>query len=346
MSEHRSGEPTEPPSQKKLRDARSKGDVAKSREVVSAAVFLVVAGAFAATWPQLVGQLRALVQRSLAAAPRADLSPTAALDLGLSVMTTVLTPLLVAAVVAALIASFAQVGSLFSLSAIKPQLNRLDPFKNIKNILGKRALFELFKSALKVVGLGYLAATVLLDHAPAILATLGKPPERALEVIAAALASLSLRVGGLAVVLAGLDLLYQRRAYFKRQRMTKEEVKREHKEAEGDPQHKAERQRVHREIVEHQSFEAVRHADCVIVNPTHVAVAIKYDEGEMDAPRVVARGQRLAAARIKQIARQYGVPVIRNVPLARALVDLEVDDEIPAELYEAVAEVLRFVYSL
>jgi len=346
MAQNRSGEPTEPPSQKKLRDARQKGDVAKSREIVSAAVFMVVVGAFAATWPQLVAQLRGLIQRSLAAAPRGTLSATAALDMGLSVMTSALTPLLIAAVVAALVASFAQVGSLCSLAAVKPQLSRLDPFKNIKNIFGKRALFELFKSAVKVLGLGYLAATVLFDHAPAILATLGKSPEGALEVIASALWALSLRVGGLAVILAGVDLLYQRHAYFKRQRMTKEEVKREHKEAEGDPQHKAERQRVHREIIEHQSFEAVRGADCVIVNPTHVAVAIKYDEEQMDAPRVVARGQRLAAARINQIARQHGVPVIRNVPLARALVELEVDDEIPAELYEAVAEVLRFVYSL
>ena len=128
--------------------------------------------------------------------------------------------------------------------------------------------------------------------------------------------------------------------------MTKLEVQREQKEQEGDPQRKAERQRIHREILEHQMLENVARADCVIINPDHIAVAIRYDQREMEAPRVLARGHRLMAEKIKQIARQQGIPIIRNVPLARALVELELDEEIPGELYEAVAEVLRFVYRI
>jgi len=126
--------------------------------------------------------------------------------------------------------------------------------------------------------------------------------------------------------------------------MTREEVKREHKEQEGDPKHKAERQRLHRDLLRHQMIEAVRTADAVIVNPDHIAVAIRYDEEKMSSPKIVATGRRLVAQQIKEVARRYGVPIYRDVPLARSLAELELDDEIPEELYEAVAAVLRFVY--
>ena len=127
--------------------------------------------------------------------------------------------------------------------------------------------------------------------------------------------------------------------------MTREEVKREHKESEGDPRHKQERQRLHRDLLRHQMVEAVRTADCVIVNPDHIAVALKFDEAAMGAPQVVAKGERLVAQQIKEVARHHGVPIYRDVPLARALNELELGDEIPEALYEAVAEVLRFVYA-
>jgi FlhB-like protein len=126
--------------------------------------------------------------------------------------------------------------------------------------------------------------------------------------------------------------------------MTREEVKREYKEQEGDPQHKAERRRLHQDMLRHQMVEAVRTADAVIINPTHIAVAIRYDEDTMKAPKVVATGQRLVAQQIKEVARQFGVPIYRDVPLARSLAELDLDDEIPEQLYEAVAAVLRFVY--
>jgi flagellar biosynthetic protein FlhB len=165
-------------------------------------------------------------------------------------------------------------------------------------------------------------------------------------VVADAVFAVAVRALLLMAVLAAADLLHQRHTHRKKLMMTKVEVRREQKEAEGDPQRKSERQRIHREILDHQMLENVAQADCVIINPDHIAVALRYAEQEMPAPRVVARGQRLVAEKIKQIAKQRGIPIIRNVPLARALVDLELDEEVPAELYEAVAEVLRFVYRL
>jgi flagellar biosynthetic protein FlhB len=343
MADRPGGEPTEPPSEKKLRDAREKGDVAKSRELVSAAVFLLSAGAVAAAWPTMLAQLRAYLQGTFIHAPAAAMDVGASLRLGLKVLALVSAPVLAAAFAGALLSSYAQVGSLFTLKPLSPQLGRLDPIKNAKNVLGKRALFELVKSILKVFGIGGVAFYTLWQHAPQIVRLTGHAPELALAATAACLGTMALRVGLLALVLAVADLLYQRHTHHKKLRMTKEEVKRESKESEGDPQHKAERQRLHQEIVAHQRLESVATADCVIVNPTEIAVALRYDAETMDAPQVVASGRRLQAHKIRQIARRHGVPIVRNVPLARALVQLELEEEIPAELYEGVAEVLRFV---
>lgn len=347
MAEHRpGGEPTEPPSEKKLREARRRGDVPRSKELTSALVFLAVAAAVAFGWTELVATLRAFTCAVFRTAAAATASPGAVLEAGASTMVSASLPVLGAAFAAAVLGGLTQVRPLFTLKPLSPSPGRLNPLKNVKNILGKQALFELFKSLVKVVGLGYVAFTAVWDHLPAILATLGKAPEQALLAVAGALGAVAIRVAMLMAVLAAADLLYQRHAYRKRQRMTKVELQREQKETEGDPQRKAERQRVHREIIEHAMLESVARADCVIINPDHVAVALRYDRESMDAPRIVARGRRLMAAKIRHIARQHGVPVVRNVPLARALVELELDDEIPEELYEAVAEVLRFVYQL
>jgi flagellar biosynthesis protein FlhB len=141
-----------------------------------------------------------------------------------------------------------------------------------------------------------------------------------------------------------LDYLWQWHQYRKRMKMSREEVKREYKESEGDPQHKAERHRLHKQILEQRMVDAVRKADFVVVNPDHIAVAVRYDKEAQQAPLVVAKGERLLAERIKEAAREAGVPIFRDVNLARALRDVEEGDEIPEALYEAVAEILRVVY--
>jgi flagellar biosynthetic protein FlhB len=151
-------------------------------------------------------------------------------------------------------------------------------------------------------------------------------------------------IGFVAIAIA--DFFYQRWQYKKELRMTKYEVKREYKQEEGDPQHKAARKRLHQEIAMHDMVQAVKDADVVIVNPTHIAAAIKYNPDEMTAPQLVAKGQRLIAEQIVEIAKQYKVPIMRNLPLAQSLMELEIGEEIPEELYEAVAEVLNFVYRL
>jgi flagellar biosynthetic protein FlhB len=143
-----------------------------------------------------------------------------------------------------------------------------------------------------------------------------------------------------------LDRFWQMHVFAKEQRMSKHDVKQEYKQTEGDPHIKGQRKQLAEELLMHGSIEDVKNADVVVVNPDHIAVALRYDDDEESAPTVMAKGQRVMAEKIKEVARQFGVPIMRNVPLAHALHDLEVGEEIPEELYEAVAEVLNFVYTL
>jgi flagellar biosynthesis protein FlhB len=159
-------------------------------------------------------------------------------------------------------------------------------------------------------------------------------------------AQLAERVALVALALGVADYMLVRRRHMGRLRMTRDEVKREHKESEGDPSHRAERQRLHRELSEQRMVAEVRKADFVVVNPDHIAVALRYDRDGEAAPVVVARGERLLAERIKQVAREAGVPIFRDVTLARSLRELAEGAEIPAALYEAVAEILRAVYAM
>ncbi|MBI3179142.1 MAG: EscU/YscU/HrcU family type III secretion system export apparatus switch protein [Deltaproteobacteria bacterium] len=155
------------------------------------------------------------------------------------------------------------------------------------------------------------------------------------------------KIGGVFVAIAAFDAFYQRKRYTKDNMMSKYDVKQEYKQSEGDPHHKAERKRFHQEILNSASPAAVKNADVVVRNPEHIAVALKYDkEKEGAAPKVVAKGERMWAEKILESARAYGIPVVRNVPLAQALNKLDVGEEVPEELYEAVAEVLNFVYGL
>ncbi|MBW2735096.1 MAG: EscU/YscU/HrcU family type III secretion system export apparatus switch protein [Deltaproteobacteria bacterium] len=348
MAEERpgGGEPTEPPSDKKLRDSRRRADVARSPEIPAGAVFLAVFGLLVGIWPTLMSELREYLDGALRTAATGAVSPHAALWLAMKTFSVLALPVAGVALLAGLISNYAQVGSIFSFEPLKPSLNKINPVKNASQVFGKKAGVQLIKAILKVSVIGTIVMVTLWQHAPEVARLVGGTPEQILMVVGRCLLVLGIRVGIFAVVLGLGDLLYQRFTYRKRMRMTKQEVKREQKESEGDPQHKSERQRLHREILEHQMLESVAKADCVVINPTQIAVALRYDAETMDAPKVMARGRNLLASKIKAIARRHGVPIIRDVPLARALVELELDDEVQPELYEAVAEVLRFVYHL
>ena len=348
MSEQRPGgqQATEPATPRKLRKAREQGDVARSADINAAAVISLGAALLLWTSFSIWIELRALAATAFGRASDEAFSLHTVLNLATTTWAKAALPWTLALAAVALVASFAQVGPLISLKPLAPQLQRLAPAANLKRIFGPQALADLLKALLKLGAFGAIVVATAWQWAPQIVSSLGLPPKRWFTVYGALFGTLAIRVCLLAAVLAAVDWWLQRHRFRKRHLMTREEVKREQKESEGDPQHKSERQRLHREILSEQALQRVAQADVVIINPTRIAVALKYDANDMDAPTVIARGQRLRAAKIRQLAQKYGVPIVRDVPLARALAELEVDTQIPTELYDAVAEVLRFVYEL
>ena len=334
---------TEEPTPRRLREARRRGQVARSRDLTAAVSIAAAIAAIALFVVPMLASMGAAAAGTLrtvgGAGPEAvgiDLGRYASIALRLS------TPLLLLPLVAVLAAGIAQVGGLFAMDAVTPKLERVDPGRGLARIFGARGWFEAAKAVLKfaiVAGAAALAARGSLREF--VRACAVDSPT-----VASALADLLLRLGCSAcaalLVLGAADVGWQRWRHRRDLRMTREEVRREHREEEGDPAVKAERLRLHREVLAHRMVMDVPRATCVIVNPTHVAIALRYDADDEDAaPVVLAKGEGDLAKRIVAAARAAGVPVLRNAPVARELLACELGGAIPERLYEAVAEVMR-----
>jgi flagellar biosynthesis protein FlhB len=341
----RSGEPTEEPTPKRLEEARRKGEVAWSRDLASAAGMTAAVVALVAGGPAIVAELLAAFRAGLAAAPGGG-APGPALASGVAVLARVLLVPLGAAFATALAVGFLQTRGLLALEALKPDLGRLSPAKGLKRSFGAGALLQVGKGLLKVTLVAAIAWVTVRPALAGVTGLAGALPARLLATLGTLAGRLAVRLALVAVGLGVADYLLARRRHLRGLRMTREEVKREAKESEGDPSHRAERLRLHREILEQRMVAEVRKADFVVVNPDHIAIALRYDRDGEAAPVVVASGERLVAARIKEVARQAGVPIFRDVTLARSLRDVPEGEEIPLALYEAVAEVLRVVYGM
>jgi flagellar biosynthetic protein FlhB len=225
-------------------------------------------------------------------------------------------------------------------------MERLDVIQNLKNMFKVTTFVELIKNVAKVILIFILAYTVLRDNMREVVSTVLADPVQSTAVASHIITAFLIKVFICFVVIAAIDMMVQRWQYKKQMRMTKEEVKREYKEDEGDPLIKSMRKHLYQEMIMSDTKQAVRSSDVVITNPTELAVAIKYDDKEMAAPQVMAKGQRLFAEMIKDEAKANNIPIMQNVPLAWALIELELGDEIPEELYAAVAEVLLIVYRM
>ena len=346
MAEDRpGGEPTEEPTPRRLEKAKKEGQVARSRDLSAAVVHWAVVGALFGSVGWLAGQLVGVARTIFAVAGRTPDVHQATAYLGWAVaqgLSLAAAPL-AAAVLAGVVAGAAQARGVLTLSPLKPKLERLNPLKNLKQVLGKQALFNLAKNLALFLLAGSLAYVLARQSAGPVLRLVGAPA----HVVAATMWLLAKKVlavmGGLFVAAGLADYAFAYRRHRKSLMMTKYEVQREMKEQEGDPQHKAKRQEFHQEILQSAMIQAVSQADVVVVNPTRIAVALRYKEGQDSAPVVVAKGRNVVARKIREAARRAGVPIYRDVPLARALFELELDQEIPEELYEAVAALLRLV---
>lgn len=347
MAENDDQERTERASEKRLRDAREKGDVPRSRDLSAALIALVSVGTLLALRPWLGTHLKNLMRIGLVYG-REQAMGTAAMGAAATAAGAealkLLAPLFGVAMLATLLSPAIAGGFAFSTEALVPKFERLDPIEGFKRLVSLRGLVELGKSLLKVALIGSVLTWVLWHSRVELLATgrgnVQSGIDAALDVVGRA----ALLFAGALAVVGFVDMLWQRFDFARRMRMTKQELRDEHKETEGSPETKSRVRNVQQQMAQRRMMEAVPKADVVVLNPTHFAVALKYED-DMRAPRVVAKGLDIVAARIRGIAGQHDVPLVTSPALARALYHTtRIGQEIPAALYVAVAQILAYVY--
>lgn len=343
-------EKTEKATPKRIRDAREKGQVARSQELSSVAVMLTGALALMALGPMMAGNLRAMATWIFKDCSHFSITPDSASPLLVQFAATAgkaMAPVIGMIAIIAVAITYLQVGSLFSTKALEPKLDRLNLASGVKRLLNVRSLFNLGRDVLKMILIGVVAFYSIKREVPLFVTF----PDLAVPQIIAQMMAIAFRVTlkvvSVLLVIGLADYAWQRFDYFKGLRMTKQEIKDEFKQTEGHPVVKGRIRSLQREVARRRMMTDVPNADVVVTNPTHIAVALKYDSEHMDAPSVVAKGQRLIAETIKKIAKEAGVPIVENKPLARTLFKtVEIGMQVPAHLYQAVAEVLAYVYSL
>lgn len=342
-------EKTEEATPKKKRDARKKGQVAKSDEFTGIFVMLAALVVMLAMGRLILKRLASFTLQSIDLATRPDLAPgdtTTFLFDSLEALLFMLGPLVGVAVGAAAFITYIQVGPLFALKPVIPDATKLNVVQGLKQLFSMSKGVELIKNGGKLFVMGTVGCVVIRQVAPPMALT---PRGNLLDAtMALSMAALQLSlylVAGL-VIFGVIDRIWKNYEHNKKLRMAKHEVKREHKESDGDPMMKGKRQQLHQELIQGSGMARIKDADAVVVNPTHVAVAIRYRQEEMPAPTIIAAGRGDTARQIKQLARRYNVPIVHHVVLARALVEIGLEVVVPEEFFEPVAEILRFVYEL
>lgn len=341
---------TERATPKRRKDAREKGQVARSMEINSALIILAVFFALRTFGGNIIQGLDDMMRYFLQspASYEIDQKAVETLFISLSIQfLKLLLPVALVALVIGVVSSLAQTGLMFTTKTITPDLKKLSPLAGIKRLLSARAFVELIKSIIKIAIIGYIVYSIIASDYMLMVSTMDMDIRSAVSVFGAIAYEIGMKTGLALLILALADYLYQRYAHEKSIRMTKQQIKDEHKQTEGDPAIKSRIRRKQMEVMMRRMMQSVPTADVVITNPVHLAIAIKYDADTMPAPRVVAKGQRLVAERIKEIARENDVPIVEDKPLAQAMYrQVEIDQEIPFDLYKAVAEILAYVYQL
>ncbi len=351
MAEESFQEKTEQPTPKKIADARKKGTVAKSREIPSAIIMLTSLGIFffSGSWMfSSLSEFMASIFKNIGSFRVHDI--TTASTLSITILKNVLSiilPFMLAIVAAGIVANIMQIGFLFSPEAFSPKLSKFNPIKGIKKLFSLRSFIELVKSLIKITFVGGIAYLTIKAELKTIPTLMQMDVKDIISFIGITSFKIYLYVSMAMIILAVLDYVYQKYEHIKNLKMTKQEVKDENKQTEGDPQVKARIRSIQIEMSRRRMMESVPEADVVITNPTHLAIALKFDSEKMIAPKIVAKGAGKIAERIREIADENYVPIVENKLLAQTLFKItEIGDYIPAELYQAVAEVLAYVYRL
>jgi len=343
-------EKSEKATPKKLRDARKKGQVAKSQDFPSAFTFIVALGGIillAGTFYERLSAFMTWAFRSVRDNPnmqdRAGYYIYSALQL---IFTTSLPFMAIISLVGVLV-GFLVVGPTFSMEAMKPDIKKLNPIDNLKNLFKIKTFVELIKSCLKIAGALLLIYSVVYTSIPEIVSTSAMPVIGSAMVFANFLVKVAIRVGIFFIVVAIFDLVFQKKNFAKQMMMEKHEVKQEIKDTEGDPHIKGRRRQVAQEIAYQEGPASVKRARTVITNPVHIAVALEYKQEDMPAPKILTMGRGLVADQIVKMAGVYGVPVMRNVNLAHQLYNEgTIGHFIPEDTYQVIAEILKWLGAL
>ena len=351
--EGQDGEKTEEPTAKKLEDARKKGQVMRSTEVVTAATLLVfflmlkvfvgfIGNRFISSFHKTLGSIGDYTSEPFNTNMARTIIRSSLWDIVVAAL-----PIMIAGLVVTIVSILFQVKWKVTTEPLKPKFDKFNPVSGMKRLFSKDKIMDLLKSTAKVIILAYVVYAYLKDQWPLIFKMYSYTLPQAIAVIGDTVISVGIRISVFFAVIAVFDLFYQKWKFHQDMMMSKQEVKDEYKNSEGDPKIKSQQRQRMQQASQRRMMQDLPNADVVITNPTHLAVAIRYDKEANEAPVVVAKGADYLAQKIKDVARANAVEIVENKPLARMLYhNVEIGAEIPPELYQMVAEVLAYVYSL
>jgi len=343
-------ERTEAPTSKRRSEARKEGNVARSTEINSVVVLFVGVLVIRILAPAIYGELRKLFEFACGFIDNPHIDERTIMYIfNMSLLSTakIVLPIAIGILVMGIAANILQVGWLLTTKPLSPKFSKINPITGFRRLVSMRSVVEAIKNILKLIIIGYVVYfSIRSEMKPMLL--LGDAPVGGILLFILQLSfKIILRIVLVMIFLALLDYAYQRYEHEKNLKMTKQEIKDERKQLEGDPQIKMRIRRVQLEMARRRMMREVPRATVVVTNPTFIAIALRYEAPDMDTPVVVAKGKRLVAERIKQIAVEAGVPIVEDKPLARAMYDkVEIGDKIPVEFFTAVAEILAYVYRL
>lgn len=351
--EGQDGEKTEEPTAKKLEDARKKGQVMRSTEVVTAATLLVfflmlkvfvgfIGNRFISSFHKTLGSIGDYTSEPFNTNMARTIIHSSLWDIVVAAF-----PIMIAGFVVTIVSILFQVKWKVTTEPLKPKFDKFNPVSGMKRLFSKDKIMDLLKSTAKVIILAYVVYSYLKDQWPLIFKMYSYTLPQAIAVIGDTVISVGIRISLFFAAIAVFDLFYQKWKFHQDMMMSKQEVKDEYKNSEGDPKIKSQQRQRMQQASQRRMMQDLPNADVVITNPTHLAVAIRYDKEAHEAPVVVAKGADYLAQKIKDVARANAVEIVENKPLARMLYhNVEIGAEIPPELYQMVAEVLAYVYSL
>jgi len=343
------GEKTEAPSAKRREDFRRKGQVAQSKEVQTAALLTLLLLFWIFYLPTFWKGLTTLLFSVWQSSGEFQLTPSSTVNLATFVCQQVgllFAPLFLLVITVAFFSSVFQFGWLLSAKPLIPDFKKLNPISGMARFFSRKSLIEVVKSLLKVSLIGWVAFATVLDHFGEALILLDTDIATTFSYLAKVASLILAKVCGILVFIGFLDFLFVKWELEQKMKMTKQEVKEEFKESEGDPHIKAQIRAIQQAMARKRMMAEVPKADVIVTNPTHISVAIRYDSKEMTAPKVIAKGADHIAMRIREIARESDVPIIENPPVARLLHKLDLGEQVPEDLFKVVAEILAHVYSL